>query len=538
MQLNDLFVSLIFVNSLWVLWLRPARSWSIMTVIALVALGGGYWHRPEKIGWWLIGPWFFLLLLPMWLNVGVAILIRQRRFLAAECCGQLLILLHPTESVKMSVRMARIYRRLFQGEFIQALDLAHSYHVVDDSLTHLVLVIKAQVYHNWVQFRQEFEESPHQRFNDPILQGGWLLSAEEAGDWDDALRCISLISQERFSAEHNTSLQLRVFSLLGDLEAVHALLRISGWSIADEVKEYWLATAEQVHGDLQQAEDRLIRNQTRGTQVSRMMMKMRREHPARPSCDCEFVSQASSMMQVLRDRLLHDDRYAILSRGQRSWAVMTWILMSCLSLNYLREVPGGTEDHDNLIQLGAMNVPPLGEPHEWTRIFTSGLLHFGPIHLSLNLAGLLFLGTIIERRWGPVRMLGQFMFCMVCSAAILSPFSMIMSHLAILFPWAGISPEQAGAFVGASGGIMGLLGGIWGHLYIGWKRCETPLVWRQFRLVNTFILMQTLCDLFTPQVSMACHIFGLLTGMVSGMMVTWSLPGFAPRVSNLSSTSS
>jgi rhomboid protease GluP len=153
-----------------------------------------------------------------------------------------------------------------------------------------------------------------------------------------------------------------------------------------------------------------------------------------------------------------------------------------------------------------MVVPLTGAPGEWKNAFIAGFLHFGPVHLALNLIGLLFLGQLVERAWGRVGLLLLFLVCNVASAALL--------------PWLTFQPPgDSSVFAGASGGIMGLLGGLWGQLLVGRLQRNTPLVRSHFRTASSVILGQCVCDMLTPQVSMTCHMIGFVTGMIVGVLL-------------------
>ena len=102
-------------------------------------------------------------------------------------------------------------------------------------------------------------------------------------------------------------------------------------------------------------------------------------------------------------------------------------------------------------------------------------------------------------------MLGLFLICMVYSAALLPCLTFL-------------PPGETAVFAGASGGIMGLLGGLWGHLLIGRQRGTTSLVRHQFRMASTLIVIQNLGDMLMPQVSMTCHLIGLFTGILCGIV--------------------
>jgi len=77
---------------------------------------------------------------------------------------------------------------------------------------------------------------------------------------------------------------------------------------------------------------------------------------------------------------------------------------------------------------------------DWWRLFTAAFLHYGPIHLLLNMLGLYWFGSLLERRLGS----GRFLLLYLVSGLAGSAGALV------------VSPTSA--TVGASGAIFGILG--------------------------------------------------------------------------------
>ena len=506
MDLNDLSITLVLVNCVWLLAMRPARLW-LMKVVAVLGLLGGTWlWRPDRAGYFAVGPWALLLMLPMWLQHWSTHLIQQRKLSLASWTSSLLAFLHPSAGARAMRQMIGVLRHLYCGEVSAGLDLARQKGLYDPGIRHLGMVIEAQMTGQWAAFEQQLETIPFDGLSDPSLLSGKLIAVAERGAWADFSLLCRLIGQSRFSPDQNAALFLRAFAWLGDVVAVRNLCLSSSQLIAFEAREFWTAVAEQVSGAGELARQRLTKLLSRSSLALRPMIEHRLATPAVGPADEGLRDRALSELRSVRQVIQHEARYAILSGGRQEWPVMTISLMLVMLAVFIQEIPGGSEDTQNLERLGAMVVPLTGEPGEWKHILTSGFLHFGPLHLALNLVGLLFLGRLMERAWGRAGMLILFLVCIVTSAALL--------------PWLTfIPPDESAVFAGASGGIMGLLGGAWGHLFVGWLSQRTPLLRSQFRTACSVILLQCVCDLMTPQVSMTCHLIGLCTGIMCGIVV-------------------
>jgi membrane associated rhomboid family serine protease len=206
--------------------------------------------------------------------------------------------------------------------------------------------------------------------------------------------------------------------------------------------------------------------------------------------------------------------------GARRLNAWTLALIGVNVAVYLAElgVGGGIDgtnnwiyDHGVLIANGAYHGSHLvawGPPHalvpagltsagvehgEWWRLITAAFLHYGPLHLGMNMFSLFFVGSILEQVVGPWRFL-------------------------LLYFVAGIA-GSAGALVvtpnsptaGASGAIFGVLGALLvlerrGNIATGGQVLGLIVL----NLVFTFAI---------PGISIGGHIGGLIAGI--GLMLAY-----------------
>ncbi len=89
---------------------------------------------------------------------------------------------------------------------------------------------------------------------------------------------------------------------------------------------------------------------------------------------------------------------------------------------------------------------PGGSLAAGTQFVTHIFVHGDPMHLALNSAWLLAMGTPVARRLGPVRFLAFFLLCGIGGALLFLPFN-------------------DAPMVGASGAISGLMGGVLRFLF-------------------------------------------------------------------------
>jgi membrane associated rhomboid family serine protease len=148
---------------------------------------------------------------------------------------------------------------------------------------------------------------------------------------------------------------------------------------------------------------------------------------------------------------------------------------------------------------GALSQGPFGVADgEYYRLVTAMFLHYGPLHLLLNMWALWVLGRILEGVLGPIRFLALYLV------------SGLGGSVAV-YVFAPDAPT-----VGASGAIFGLFAG----LFIVLKRLgrDTSSV--------IPILVLNIAISFVPGISLAGHLGGLVTGAIIAAALA-----YAPRTS-------
>ena len=164
---------------------------------------------------------------------------------------------------------------------------------------------------------------------------------------------------------------------------------------------------------------------------------------------------------------------------------------------------GNWTDPEVLHQLGALEPHAVVVEGQYWRLFTALFLHAGFVHLLFNLFALYVLGPSLERSIGSVR----FMICYLISGLASSAGVVVLTVIGIV---------QVAQLVGASGCIMGIVGAWAGFLV---QHRHAPQAKQRLGNVLMIIAIQTAFDLSTPQVSMAAHLCGLITGFILGLIL-------------------
>jgi rhomboid protease GluP len=167
---------------------------------------------------------------------------------------------------------------------------------------------------------------------------------------------------------------------------------------------------------------------------------------------------------------------------------------------------GKSTDVETLYKLGALYPAP-GYMGEWWRFLTSTFLHFGHLHLLMNMLSLYLLGPFVEYRLGAKRF--------AIAYFVVGMGSMLVIMLIYLF---GLRDNPT-IYVGASGSIMGLIGSTAAILLREQRQKQSKVLSRRLSSIALVVVVQTAFDLTTPQISFTAHAAGICIGFLAVVLM-------------------
>jgi membrane associated rhomboid family serine protease len=133
--------------------------------------------------------------------------------------------------------------------------------------------------------------------------------------------------------------------------------------------------------------------------------------------------------------------------------------------------------------------PPIVAGGQWWRLVTSGFLHYGPIHIAVNMFALYVLGRDLELVLGRTRFTAVYLVSLLGGGVAVFLFG-----------------DQSTAVAGASGAVFGLMGGMAVVLF-RLKRNPGPVL--GIIALNVFI------SVTLPGISLLGHLGGLVVGAIA-----------------------
>jgi membrane associated rhomboid family serine protease len=161
-----------------------------------------------------------------------------------------------------------------------------------------------------------------------------------------------------------------------------------------------------------------------------------------------------------------------------------------------------------LHSVGALSAPDLVYD-EWWRLITNCFLHFGLIHLALNMCALYVLGDL-ESLWGGPRFLIIYFLSGLggsCAAMIFTPTAMI---------------------AGASGAIWGLMISFFAWLLLNRRHLPPQEIQERLRHYGSVIFLNLLVSTL-PNISISAHLGGGFIGCILAVLLFYHRFSVGPR---------
>lgn len=176
--------------------------------------------------------------------------------------------------------------------------------------------------------------------------------------------------------------------------------------------------------------------------------------------------------------------------GEGTGAIVTRTLIAMNVGVYLLQLAEGAGLNANsgwIFEHGAL-FGPLVNQGDWWRLISAAFLHYGPIHLGMNMLALWWFGEVVERSLGR----GRFLLLYLVSGLAGSAGALLADPGAVT--------------VGASGAVFGMLGAL---LILEWQ--ATGSFTGQ---AMTLIALNLVFSFAVPGISYGGHIGGLVGGIL------------------------
>ncbi|MFN2623146.1 MAG: rhomboid family intramembrane serine protease [Chthoniobacterales bacterium] len=482
------------------------RAWRLASFAVLLVTGIAWLINPDIAGFVGGGAWLALFLVPAVGIRKISELAIQQRYATARRLSRPLRYLHPSSALRLQAELFRALELAQAGDFSSAIAILGPLQNDETNVGRQAIAESFRLRGEWGNLvgwiRNEVPAAI--RRSDFALMPLYLRALGECEMRDELVlefgTMLAVASPSHQPAWSYYASVRTVLAFCGRLSAradTSAVRRLP-----PEVREFWIATDEIASGKISSARSRL--EQLQGVTNDRLLQSEIAQRLDR--VDLLANSRLSLPGVALLHRIEQSDRPPATAFGSETGrptaAVLCFIALNLAM--FVAEVKlGGSTSALTLHRLGALEPWAVRYGGQYWRMLTSLFLHFGPLHIAFNLYALFVIGPGLERIIGSVRFALYYLLAGLGSSAGV-----------LILKWSELSrPEQ---LVGASGCVMGIVG-VWAG-YLLRHRSE-PFAGRRLKNIVLIVAIQTAFDLSTPQISMAAHLSGLVTGVMLGLLI-------------------
>jgi rhomboid protease GluP len=508
-DLNHILLFIAVVSPL-ILLARIARlrnprnhGWRIAAVIVLAGCAAAWLVVPAVAGF--IGGilWALLLLIPSLAEWKIEDLLLARRWTEARRLAVVRRMLHPWEDSPYRPVLLRSLEQASAGRLDRALDQLA---IERDEITpagRFAIALTFALTENWPGLVQWCRRDLSVTAN-PAVLALYFRALGETGALDDL---VLLLTSRAATREPRLTIDLpwivnlaMVVAYSGKRSSLVRLLEGDLRRMPLDQQQFWVATAELAGGKRDAASERLnrLRLETCDAVLRRSIdRRLAQVPPATPLSATSERLLARLVAETIGTRKATPRR-----RVSGAPAVWAFILLN-VAMFGVEMLLGGSTNSLTLQNLGGLDPEAVVARHEYWRLFTALFLHYGALHLGINLLGLYILGPALERMIGATKFVVSYLLSGLGSSAGV-----------VLLWWLGLTKSDL--LVGASGCIMGVIGVAAGLLL---RHRQTPLAGRQLQNIIAIVAIQTAFDLWSPRVSLAAHLSGFISGVAIGLVL-------------------
>jgi rhomboid protease GluP len=480
-------------------------GWIFVHALNLAALFLLMRVMPWGAGIAAVAIWTPTVLAPMLGARYAGRLLGMQRYDAAQRILRVLAVLHPFDGWREQPTLLVGLSLLQKGDAAAARAIFEKARHLDTPLGRMALLHLFRMDMRWEDLRRWFEEHPKREdlARDLGVLSYYLRAVGELEDVRTLCRAYARAAERAEMQGALPLLQLFVAAFTGRVDLCRDLFRGPLAHYPEELRAFWTATAHQTAGEEEEARKLLDPLAEKGGPLVIASAARRLEAPLRAVTPASLDEETRKIIEAMA-REATAARIAT-APASRPFATLTFFVIN--GLVFLGEVPGGTTSTENLYAMGALLVG--GGASAWDepwRLVSACFLHYGPVHLAMNLIGLLVLGRQLERMAGSARMTAVYL-----AAGVGSSLAYAL--------WAAQMVLEPTVLVGASGSVMGVVGAITAIVLRRYRKDRTRVSRAQLLPLVMMLAVQSVFDIMTPRVAMPVHLAGAVIGFFMGLLM-------------------
>lgn len=494
------------MTATWTRMRFAACGWLAVCLAILLVAVAGWLLEQAALVYVAAALWCLLVLLPGLIGNGFDRRFMRQDYAGARRLARIIRWLHPADGWIELPTMINALELAQKGELTAASETLDRFRGVKSLVGQAAIMNLYRITSRWdellawlSQHREELERNPN--FVPVVLRA--------LGETGDVRGLVGFYDEHRekigklVPTANRDLCRLMLFAFCGKRQEVERLFSGNLAVLPVPIRAFWLATADLEAGAKESARGQLEAILPGSDLLLQRAIERRLDRisvvPEPLDASAERVVDEASKEQS------HEERFGSQRSLFSSRARATQLIMAVNVVVFLAEsrLGGGTNLYV-LYRMGGL-FPPAVREGEWWRLVASLFLHFGAIHLAMNMLALWVLGPVVEFALGFRR------FVLVYLVAGIGSMAMVMALSS--------ATDAESITVGASGCVMGLVGATGALMLRGWLREKALAAKRRLVAMLLIVFMQFLFDSVIPQVSMTAHLSGAVIGFAAAIFL-------------------
>lgn len=497
---------------------RGRSGWAVTFAVTLAILLLGLLFFPSSAGFVSGSFWIVFVLGPSVLYRYVQRNIYRQRFNTAYRFAIAAKWLHPADGLREYPELLRSFELAHDGRYDEAEALLGRYAGGTAWTAQAAALTLHRMRGEWETIAEKcaaVQETALSRSGEMLAI--YLRSLGELGRMNEM---VQLFGRQRKSFFHLTRslrdlTRLYVYSFAGRPKMVERLFSESLSLYPTDIRDFWQATAQMASGDIDEGRRKLENLRHCSDGLTRRLVEQRLSH-AEPATAEMLIPPSREILDQDEQSYQQESRFEFTLHARNAF-VTYGLIAVCVLVFVVEMVLGGATNPRTLWQMGALS-PSLAWHGQWWRIIAAQFLHYGFLHLAMNMLALYVLGPFTERELGAARYLVLYLLSGTCA----------MLTIIVLTAVGWLGEDYV---VGASGSILGLIGATAAILLF---RMRQGIAQARARLISVLLIIgvQAVFDLATPQVSFTAHLSGAIFGFLIALLIQNYTKAPAQRIHN------
>jgi membrane associated rhomboid family serine protease len=489
----------------------------------VIAAAVAYYRQsiPDQPTPWLVyavaGTWFYLTILPRFLDAIASRLRMSQMFVIAEGVAYVRLLLIPYPRGSAMYFTVRALKYLDRGKIEQALTEAHRVPQPAADSGMIDILFRFDQPNLWPRMLGYLNGLGEGEFgHNPALVYNYIRAMGETRDVEGLVNAYARFRGMTLARSRQISQlgRLVFLAFTGRVEWVRRVLAGPLRGLPRSQRLFWIGTAEMAAGDERGRRDLESLSAEALSPPLRSAVTQRLENPPAGARQTLKPFHLDFIREVEQD-LADEERFVTGPSDRRVWVTYLLVLANAVMF-FLEYINGGTTSDDSLRILGSIS-PDLLHAGQYWRLLAANFLHDGWLHIGMNMLGLLILGPFVERTLGALGFFVMYMASGIGAIWIVVQF---------------LTPHGSDTLVGASAAIMGLVGAMAAVYLRGRLKQHSLIANSRLRWIVLIVIGQFAFDHLIPNISDSAHLIGCGIGFLVTSVLPYNsppVPGKCPR---------